>query len=381
MNSKKYVCIAQNASLSDHFGLTTYLKNIIKFLKRDDIELLVFPLKGQNDNKNISNIYPLNGDIYTIKGNFIYSYNLFKQIRKLSDIQVIHCLYPVSSLISAVLYKLLINNNVRIIYDLRSPWIEMGIEKDLLPKKLQNFLKNIIYRFEKLLFQFVDEFIFITLELKDHYERKMKIKIDNYSIIPSGVDTEFFKNVGKSFIREKLKINPNDRIIGYVGTIQKSREMEFLLEGFHRLLKKKENIKMIFIGDGDDRQCLEQLSNDLELTKNVIFTGQIPYEDMPKYISGFDIAICHLPDIFIFRYSFPLKILEYLSCNIPVLCSNLFTHQKISKNLDNVYIYNNMIDFISKLNTDFTFQIDPSLNIYDWKEITNSIIKSWSISK
>lgn len=380
MENKKTVVIAQNASLMDHFGLTTYLKNIINQLSNHkEFELYVIPLKDSKPRKKINKntiIYPIKGNVYTIRGNIVYSYNLYKKLKQIRKVDVIHCLYPVSSLVSAVFFKKKHNKSVRIIYDVRSPWIEMGMEKGLLPKFLQKFVKFLFYKVERFLSSYVDEFIFISDGLKNHYEKKIDLRAHPYIVIPSGVDRKFFQNSGKKFLKEKYDINENDFIIGYSGTIQKMREMDFLINAFKNLVEKNAEYKFVFVGDGDDKNHLEKLSRNLCLNKQIIFTGKVPYEEMPLYISGFDIGVCHLPDRFVFRHSYPLKILEYISCKIPVLCSNIEAHRNISKNLKNVFIYKDILSFESIIKN-VEFKSDDNIDRYDWKNISNEIIKTW----
>lgn len=379
MTNKKHVIIAQNASLVDHFGLTTYLKNIIQQLAYyKEYSVQVFPIKGSALHKKIKNITfsPLPGDVYSIKGNIIYSIYLYRKLKTLQEVDVIHCLYPVSSLISAALYKIFHNKSVRIVYDIRSPWIEMGMEKDLLPVFLKKFIRFICYKIESFLSKYVDEYIFITDGLHNHYTKTIHRHFHNVSIIPSGVDRNIFQNKGKSYLRKKFGLHSSDIIIGYAGTIQKTREMDFVINTFKNLLINDTRHKLVFVGDGDDKNHLETLTKNLDLENNIFFTGQVPYDEMPMYISGFDIGICHLPDRFVFRYSYPLKILEYLSCNIPAFCSNIQAHRDIADSLQNVYIYSDERSFETNIKN-VEFKHDKNIKKYDWKNICDDIVETW----
>lgn len=379
MENRKNVYIARNASLFDHLALTTYLRNIIvKLSNKKQYKIVILPLKSSKKykiNKEIL-IEEVKGNTYSAIGNLKYAYNLYKKLRKNKKIDIIHCIYPISSLSSAVLYKILNNRSVKIIYDIRSPWIEMGDEKKLIPKSLNKFIKKFFYRLEKYLTKHIDGFIFISEGLKDFYEQKLNLKNYKYRIISSGVDTKFFKNQGKKFLRDKYKLKKDDFIIGYSGTLQKMREMDFLIYAMKELVKKDEKYKLMFIGDGEDRKRLENITNQLKLNNNVIFTGKIPFNDIPKYISGFDIGVCHLPDIFIFRHSSPLKILEYLSCEIPAICSDIETHRNTSNRLKNVFLYKDTKSF-NELIEKIKFTPDKNIKRYDWENISEEIIKTW----
>ncbi|MEI8008543.1 MAG: hypothetical protein WCI00_03865 [bacterium] len=72
----------------------------------------------------------------------------------------------------------------------------------------------------------------------------------------------------------------------------------------------------------------------------------MPQSEVINHIQLFDYGLCHLPDIFVFRNSFPLKILEYLAAGKKVLCSTIKTHLILKQNFENeIIIYQKYIKF------------------------------------
>ena len=59
--------------------------------------------------------------------------------------------------------------------------------------------------------------------------------------------------------------------------------------------------------------------NNLE--EKVIFIPAQPYENVPNYLSAFDILCCSKLDVEINRVANPIKVVEYLSMTIPTVCS------------------------------------------------------------
>ena len=47
--------------------------------------------------------------------------------------------------------------------------------------------------------------------------------------------------------------------------------------------RKSSNIKLLIVGDGPDKEKYEKYSKELEVDKNVIFTGKVKWDDMPCY--------------------------------------------------------------------------------------------------
>lgn len=246
------VYIAQNVSLSDHLALSTYLRSISKYLaKQKDIELTLLTLRGskipEDLPKNID-VCEINANLYSIKGNLRYSidlYNKLKELNKKEDIDLIHCLYPNSSVLGAALFKRK-SQKTKIIYDIRSPWIEMSIERDSIPKYMAPIYRKVAYLSESFLDKYMSGYIFITEALKKFYENKIKLDLKSFDIIPSGVDLNFFLRKDPSIIRDKYNLKSDDFLLGYVGGISRMRELDFILEVFKELYKTDKNYTSAF---------------------------------------------------------------------------------------------------------------------------------------
>ena len=118
---------------------------------------------------------------------------------------------------------------------------------------------------------------------------KEKYKFDkNINIIPTGIEVERFfeENIplrDVNDLRKTLKISKKDFIILFVGRLAEEKNIEFLIESQKRLQEEHNNIKLIIVGDGPDKEKYEQLAKNLKLDKNIIFTGKVAWGDMPCY--------------------------------------------------------------------------------------------------
>lgn len=375
---KKNVAIIQNTELGSHLPLSVYLTDLLRNYKSEQKVSLICATGGTipiEFGLKKENIYQIFSDLYSIKANisfFLKSFITLKKINNFSALNIVHCFYPNSSLLAAVFFKLLINNRVKIIYDVRSPWIQMIFARNHIRASFLNkFFIFLLYVGEFILTRFVNHFIFITPSLHDYYSKILYLKNREYTIIPSGVDTKLFQYVS-STIREKKNFKKSDIVIGVVSSLTKARQLNFLLESTRELLKVSNRYKLFFIGEGEERDALEQYTERLNISGSVIFEGRVKHEDMPKYISTFDVGICHIPDFFVYRRSFPLKILEYLSCGIPVLATNIAANVEISQKFEGIYIYNfQKEDFVSKVKSikqhDVAEIREQLTKNYDWK--------------
>ena len=332
------VVLAQNVSLEGHLALSTYLRSIGKYLARkEEIELY---LVVQGPGGSLKGLAPgrvrcIESDTYSLRGNAIYAWKLYRELCELharSRIEVIHCLYPNSSLQAAALFKLTRAPGARIVYDLRSPWIEASVERLSLGREASLY-RRMAYASESILSRCVDAYIFITRGLKAVYEERLGKRMEPSLIIPSGVDLDIFTPRDRTAMRERLGFEDEEVVIGYVGVLSRERELDFALRALRELRARSGRYRLLLVGDGDDRRRLQGEAAEMGLKDAALFAGRVDYGDVPSYISACDFGLCHLPDTLFFRQSFPMKVLEYAACGVPVLASRIRAHEEIAEEL------------------------------------------------
>ncbi len=138
------------------------------------------------------------------------------------------------------------------------------------------------------------ELIVPTNKIYKLFKEKYKFE-KNIHIIPTGIEVERFYTENQNEkeienLRKLLKLNRKDFVILFVGRLAEEKNVEFLIHSQRELVNKHDNIKLIIVGDGPDKEKYEEYAKELKLDKNVIFTGKSAWKDMPYYY--------HVSDIF-----------------------------------------------------------------------------------
>ena len=138
------------------------------------------------------------------------------------------------------------------------------------------------------------ELIVPTTKTYKLFTEKYKFE-KNIHIIPTGIEVDRFfeENINKEEVqnlRKRLDLSKKDFVILFVGRLAEEKNVEFLINSQKNLNKKYNNIKLIIVGDGPDKEKYEKLSNSLGLSNNIIFTGKAAWGDMPYYY--------HISDVF-----------------------------------------------------------------------------------
>lgn len=204
-----------------------------------------------------------------------------------------------------------------------------------------------------------DELIVPTDKIKDLFINKYHIT-KKINVIPTGIDTKKFeltpeiaKKVQK--LKKEYKIKDTDFLIGSVGRIAKEKSFDEEIKTIKKLIDENKNIILMIIGDGPELHNLKNLTQDLNIEKNVIFTGKVKYDLIPAYYHLFNIMVS-----FSKTETQGLTIIEGLAASLPVICLKDEAFEAIVTHNYNGYLFRNAKEFI-----ELTTKLITNPKIYD----------------
>ena len=133
-------------------------------------------------------------------------------------------------------------------------------------------------------------------------------------VVPFGVDLEVFKP-----LEVKRAFPGTSIVIGTVKSLERKYGIDTLILAFALLKRKfeKDDLKLIIVGDGPEKDNLKRLTKDLNIEDFVTFTGFVPHKDLPGYINMMDIFVL-LSRV---EESFGVVVVEAMACEKPVVVS------------------------------------------------------------
>ena len=138
------------------------------------------------------------------------------------------------------------------------------------------------------------------------------------------LDLAHFSNrVPNPELRESLGIAPTDSVITYMGSFFYFSGLPEVIKKFAQLGPQTPSTKLLLIGGGEQESELKILVSDLGISKQVIFTGFVSYDDLPEYLVLSTVAINPLEISQVASIAFPNKVLQYLATGIPVVSTRL----------------------------------------------------------
>jgi glycosyltransferase involved in cell wall biosynthesis len=188
---------------------------------------------------------------------------------------------------------------------------------------------------EKKCYQQADWIVTVTEQTKNEVADFSGVQRDKIVVVPNAVDVDLFHagaHDGQRFFSQPT--------IGFVGVMYEWQGLAMLLRAVHELKKENTLFKVVLVGDGPERDRLQQLTVDLGLQDDVLFTGRVPPLDVPRCIAGMDLCYSgQVSETGGETSRSPIKTYEYLAMRKPVLSSDFEDARMIVRDGLNGYLF------------------------------------------
>jgi colanic acid biosynthesis glycosyl transferase WcaI len=146
---------------------------------------------------------------------------------------------------------------------------------------------------------------------------KRGIPANKISVVINGVDLWRYAPQSRDVNLAKAWGLENKFVFGYVGTHGMAHGLLNILNAAE-LLKHRDDIRFLFVGDGAERTALIAHAKKLQLN-NIVFLPPQPKEMMPKVWSLCNVALVHLKNTPAFAEVIPSKMFEAMGMGLPIL--------------------------------------------------------------
>jgi D-inositol-3-phosphate glycosyltransferase len=176
-----------------------------------------------------------------------------------------------------------------------------------------------------------DRTITATLAEQTQLQWLYNADIRNTTIVPPGVDTTLFYPRPSAEAKARLGVNPDQKLLLFVGRIEPLKGIETLLRAVAILLERGvcncESLCLSIVGGDPEESEAEKnaemerlmaLRTELGLAKLVTFLGKQDQDALPDYYAAAEAVI--MPSHY---ESFGMVALEAMACGIPVIASEV----------------------------------------------------------
>ena len=152
-------------------------------------------------------------------------------------------------------------------------------------------------------------------------------------VVTYGVDAERFSSVSGKRVRKRYHLGKKFVVL-YTGSFAPWHACDQLLRAAAQVVKKNNNVLFLMVGDGGRSSSCRSLVEHFKIQDHVLFTGAIPYEEIPSYVAAADVCVALFDRTYppFHKYSFfysPMKIHEYRAAGKPIIASSFGNLKKL----------------------------------------------------
>lgn len=347
-------------------GVVTSINMVEQELKKRGHEVYVFTTsKSVQPNEN-QTLYMLNSIPLLIAKQYknriatFYSREIAKQIKEIGlDIVHTQTEFSVGAFGKIISRKY----DIPFIHTYHTMWEDYV--HYISPIKGRNIrLKRLVRTFSRAFVRKAECVITPSNKTAKYLKYKCNVKNKPIYIIPTGIDIAPFKSSNfsleeKNKLKESLGIKQDEKVILFLGRVASEKSIDVLMDVMPSIFKDHPNYKFLIVGDGPSKKSLEEQAKKLNIENKVIFTGKVPWNEVPKYYN--------LGDVFVnasITETQGLTFIEAMAAEVPVVA-------KYAPNLSE-FIKNNKNGILVKKNADFKNAI---IDVIENKNLKETIIK------
>jgi 1,2-diacylglycerol 3-alpha-glucosyltransferase len=133
-------------------------------------------------------------------------------------------------------------------------------------------------------------------------------------VLPNGIDLVPFRQPREPLSPESLGLLPGGVILIYVGRLGPEKNLAFLVRAFAGVASAYPEARLLLVGEGPERDNLEDQVSRSGMRGRVGFTGLVEYVDLPVYLATADAFVtASVTEVH------PLSVIEAMAAGLPVL--------------------------------------------------------------
>ncbi|TKH27091.1 glycosyltransferase family 4 protein [Bacillus wiedmannii] len=218
------------------------------------------------------------------------------------------------------------------------------------------------YFLDQICLKYADVLICDTELHKQYFINKFGCSAEKISVIPVGAEEHF------TYIPQKGS-NEIFTVVFY-GGFSPLHGIDVILNAAAEL-KDEPNISFTLVGNGQTKQEMVKLADKLKL-ENITFIDRVDYEELPLFLSGFDVGLGIFGDTDKAKRVVPNKVYQVAACRLPVITVDTPGIKEVFTNNASIILISpeglvarNLADAIKKLKLDNGFKAEIAMNGYN----------------
>lgn len=302
-----------------------------------NILIVITQAENAGAQKAVLKLYDYLKDQYNVKITYLFVQDkeYLNIIQKLYDISILMKSRSKKELINLFkIRKLIKTENINLVFtythwsNILIPLLTIGLSIKIIANKRGalwkypkvRLLESLILKKNK-----IKKIICVSKTLVDEAIISQKISSNKVKYIPNGITCNSYL----------LKEKNNDEIIKilFVGRLHEQKGIQYLLEGFKKLIAKYQNVKLVMCGDGILKDFVFDYISNNNLSKYIELNGNV--KNISEYYMNSNVLISTS-----LWEGFPNVLLEAACYKLPIIATNIDGNLELIENEKSGFIIN-----------------------------------------
>jgi sugar transferase (PEP-CTERM/EpsH1 system associated) len=137
--------------------------------------------------------------------------------------------------------------------------------------------------------------------------------------VPNGIHPDQFQpanDQARDALRTQLGFPAGTLLVGFVGRLNWAKDLGTLIDAFAHLQRQRDDVALVLVGDGDQRQALQARAVAAGIAGRVVFLGD--RSDVPALLAGFDLfAMSSISE------GYSIALLEACAAALPIVTTRV----------------------------------------------------------
>ena len=171
---------------------------------------------------------------------------------------------------------------------------------------------------ERILARITDKIIAISERQRDEIAAILRLPDHKITVVPLGLDLEHLLAIETPdrSLRSSLGWSEDHLVVGYVGRLVPIKDVPMLLAAFAELARDNPAARLLIVGDGEQREKLEEAARAQRVTPLVHFAGW--QHDLPRVYGAMDVVALTSRN-----EGTPVAIIEAMAAARPVVATSV----------------------------------------------------------
>ncbi len=162
-------------------------------------------------------------------------------------------------------------------------------------KIINNFKAYVAKKHDKKIYKNSKKLIAVSDEMKSYLSKFYEIDKNKICVLKDGINEALCnQEIDKKLLEELINKYKSDdsKIVLFAGNFKDLGGVDDLVKAFLKVLKKREDVKLLLIGDGEHYDWIKNLIEKEKLEGKIILLGRIPYNKLRTYQEIADVIVC-----------------------------------------------------------------------------------------